>query len=239
MDWVACFDLDETLIDREQSLRPFLADQYASHIRPWDRQGRGVEAFTSAFLQFDRGGYASKQSVYEKLVRCWELPMDALMLLCDFRERAWMQSACFPGARTLLQELRSRGFGIGIITNGRSVAQRAKIRHTGLDTLVDEIWISEEQGVQKPSPAIFQRASTRFGLAPERCWFVGDNPMADIRGAHACGWHTVWCDHGRAWPDHVPCVADWQVATVDDIDPDQLDPDLLLPDWREAEWLDL
>lgn len=239
MEWVACFDLDDTLIDRERSLRPFLTDQYHSFVQPWDRKQRGVEAYISAFMQFDKGGYASKQSVYQKLVRCWELPMDAIMLLCDFRERAWMASACFTGTEVLLRELRNRGFGIGIITNGKSATQRAKIERTGLDELVDHIWISAELGVQKPNPAIFVRATEQFGIVPNRCWFIGDNPMADVRGAHACGWWTVWCNHGRKWPGHVPCVAHWQVHSLSDVEPDMLDPDMLMPEWQEAEWLDI
>lgn len=52
------------------------------------------------------------------------------------------------------------------------------------------IVVSGEIGLVKPAPAIYQHLTTRFGLAPERCLFVDDQP-ANVAAARAAGMHAV------------------------------------------------
>jgi putative hydrolase of the HAD superfamily len=66
--------------------------------------------------------------------------------------------------------------------------------------LVDIVLISEQEQVRKPDPRIFARAAERLGVRTQECVFVGDNPQADICGAHQVGMKTVWCAHGESWP---------------------------------------
>lgn len=52
------------------------------------------------------------------------------------------------------------------------------------------IVVSGEIGLVKPAPAIYRHLTTRFGLAPERCLFVDDQP-ANVAAARAAGMHAV------------------------------------------------
>lgn len=45
---------------------------------------------------------------------------------------------------------------------------------------------SYEERIAKPDPAIFRLFCARYGLAPEECVFVDDNP-ANVRAARECG----------------------------------------------------
>ena len=79
--------------------------------------------------------------------------------------------------------------------------KRRNIEALGLEPLVDAILISEAEGLRKPDAAIFFRAAERAGARPEECLFVGDNPEADILGAHGAGMKTAWFNAGAVWPE--------------------------------------
>jgi FMN phosphatase YigB (HAD superfamily) len=42
-----------------------------------------------------------------------------------------------------------------------------------------------EVGVSKPNPEIFHYAVAALYCEPESTWFVGDDPVVDVRGAAA------------------------------------------------------
>lgn len=64
--------------------------------------------------------------------------------------------------RAALQELRERGWRIGIVSNG-APSQQAKLAGAGLDAIVDGWAISKVVGSRKPKPAIFQAAAGSCG----------------------------------------------------------------------------
>lgn len=95
-----------------------------------------------------------------------------------------------PGARQTVMQLRDAGAPVGIITDGRSISQRNKIKALGLDTLVDYIGISEEIGADKHQAQPFLHAEEYFGKHRPYI-YVGDNPAKDFAQANKLGWHTV------------------------------------------------
>ncbi len=112
---------------------------------------------------------------------------------------------CHPEPDTLstLTALRKRGYLLGIITNGNSILQNAKIDLSGIRPYVDMTVVGGDEGLQKPDPRLFRRAACRFGLRCEDCLYVGDNPTNDIEGAVSAGMKPIWIDFGFP-PDH-PC----------------------------------
>ena len=81
---------------------------------------------------------------------------------------------------------------IGVVTNGPSEVQRAKIELLGVGELVDFAIVSGEFGVEKPDPAIFREALRQAGVAPGEALFVGDSLQFDIVGAARSGIPSVW-----------------------------------------------
>lgn len=191
------FDLDETLFDRTTSIANYMRNFYERHRLP----AEGYPAFAQRFVDLDRYGYAVRAEVFEGLIREFALPTTLEAWLEDFRKHAWVESQCFPDTTHVLQTLRRRGHKLGIITNGSSESQRAKIRAAHLDEQVDVILVSEEEGISKPDPAIFLHAAERLQVLPTACLFVGDNPEADIGGAQAAGMQPVWVKRHLPWPD--------------------------------------
>ena len=84
-----------------------------------------------------------------------------------------------PGVAETLDRLVEAGIpmAMAIITDGRYVAQRNKIKALGLDRYVPEgnIIISEEIGNDKNSPLPFATLMERFP-AESRFLYIGDNP---------------------------------------------------------------
>ena len=89
-----------------------------------------------------------------------------------------------------------------VVTNGDSREQEEKLRKTGLDQYVADWVISEEVGVRKPNPRIFQIAGERVRMGPRGAWLIGDSPEVDIGGAEGIGIPSVWIHRGRQWTDH-------------------------------------
>lgn len=94
---------------------------------------------------------------------------------------------------------------VGMITNGPSTIQRPKIELLELVAHFPVIVVSEEVGVWKPDPEIFQIALDRCGARSEDAIYVGDSIEHDIPGAHAAGMRAVWVNrHGVDWPGARP-----------------------------------
>jgi len=107
--------------------------------------------------------------------------------------------APFPDVTPFLDAARDAGIILAIVTNGSTVAQRAKIDLLGTGRFAS-IVISAEHGVAKPDPAVFHIALTELGVAAEDAVHLGDNPVNDVAGARAAGVRAVLLDRGGAAP---------------------------------------
>ncbi len=117
-----------------------------------------------------------------------------------YRSNRFHGLAFFPESLEILQSIR-QGFSthgranatpIGVVTNGPTEVQRAKIELLGVRDLVDFAIISDEFGVAKPDPAIFREALRRAGVEAGQAVFVGDSAEHDMCGARAAGIPSVW-----------------------------------------------
>lgn len=70
--------------------------------------------------------------------------------------------------------------------------------------MVDAVLISQTEGLRKPDPALFKRTAARMRIPVSECLFVGDNPIADVLGAHNAGMRTAWFRCGLDWPADLP-----------------------------------
>ena len=82
--------------------------------------------------------------------------------------------APLPGAVSLLDSLKGK-VKLGIITNGFTALQQIRLERTGLRDHFDALVISEEVGVPKPDPRIFDYALAQAGNPDrDRVLMVGD-----------------------------------------------------------------
>ncbi|MDP8996928.1 MAG: HAD family hydrolase [Pseudomonadota bacterium] len=191
------FDLDETLHNRGQSLLSFLEAQYQEHFF-----GRcDIAAFIKKFISLDANGSLPKFQLYPLLLRdLGIIGLSASELAADYNEHFYLHAKAMYQATETLASLKALGKKLAIITNGPTEFQQRTIKGIGLKTEFDAILISETEGMRKPDPKIFLRATEKLSLKPEHCMFVGDNPEADVLGAHNAGLVAVWLERSVKWP---------------------------------------
>ncbi len=125
-----------------------------------------------------------------------------------------------PGAVEALQQLRSLGVTLGLVTNGGSEGQRAKIERFALAAHFDYIGIEGEVGFGKPHRTAYDRALQSLGVGPDDTWMVGDNLDWDVAGAQAVGIYGIWLDkHGGGLPGEATVRPDRIVRSVAELLP--------------------
>ncbi|MFH0981488.1 MAG: HAD family hydrolase [Planctomycetota bacterium] len=98
-----------------------------------------------------------------------------------------------PHARTVLLELRARGYKLGIISN-TATPPPALDRHLEEEGLLEFFAMrvySCAVGYMKPHRRIFEIALERIGSSAARTLFVGDKVKIDVKGAARLGMVTV------------------------------------------------
>ena len=98
------------------------------------------------------------------------------------------------GADATLAYLAERGVRRALVCdtgfNSAGVVRQLLARHGLLDRL-EVLVFSDEAGVPKPNPRVFELALGPLGVPPERALHVGDLRRTDVGGARALGMKSV------------------------------------------------
>ena len=131
-------------------------------------------------------------SRFEQLVDDLGLKADAEVMASQFAAGLGALGPLYPGATSVLDALLGN-VSLGLITNGLSDIQRARLTRLGLERYFSSITISAEVGVAKPSPDIFAMALRDLG-EPSRddVLMVGDSLSSDMAGGRAAEIDTCW-----------------------------------------------
>ena len=185
------FDLDGTLLDRRATFRRHLELQLARHPGMF-RPGEGSR-YMRRLLELDENGYLDRGEFYDRAEAEFGLVSgSAAVLLEDFECHFPEECIPLPNLHETLEALRGLELELGLITNGRGLIQRRKLRGLGLESYFDALVISEEFGCRKPDARIFLHALERLGVPAGAAVYVGDNPVPDVSGAKRAGLYSIW-----------------------------------------------
>ncbi|MGW3699065.1 HAD family hydrolase [Streptomyces sp. NPDC005056] len=199
------FDLDGTLVDRQSAFSDAVTSLCRMHAFAPD-----VEQWLFTELA-DRANAAD----FARLRVAFDLDEPAADLWQEYVGLMAAAVTCRPAVLEGLVRLRAAAWTIGIVTNGSSDIQRAKLAAAGLIDLVDGVAVSGDLEIRKPDTRLFELAAARSGVSSaDGGWMVGDNPAGDIGGGHQAGLRTIWL-RGRPWPDDL-AVAHHDVDDVTD-----------------------
>jgi putative hydrolase of the HAD superfamily len=102
-----------------------------------------------------------------------------------------------PGAVEVLDELRRRGYRLGLISVCSEEVPQLWTE-TPLAGRIDEPVFSCSVGVAKPDPRIYAIAAERLGAEPAQCLFIDDQPTF-VAGAIEAGMDAVLLGDEQPW----------------------------------------
>ena len=195
------FDLDNTLTHRDltaQAYSCYLAEYYASAFAQVE-----PEKIIEIVRRIDNGGYPKKEllthgsigasAAYALLQELSWLNPPSIDELAQFWFSQFGRCAVeMPDAKQVLEQLKSQGYQLAIVSNGGHDTRLNTIRGLGVADYFEEIISSGLVGFSKPQPEIFQITAQRLGVLPEHCLYIGDHPVNDIQGAKNAGMHALW-----------------------------------------------
>ncbi|PEA23292.1 2-haloalkanoic acid dehalogenase [Bacillus cereus] len=190
---VMLFDLDDTLLDRDKAVDKlflFVLEKCYEDVSDIVKNN-----MLQKFKEYDKREYGIRdktivlESLFNEFAPKYRLPHNYIQ---DF----WNENfpKCFSIDQNTIHFLNhiKRHFKIGIITNGSTHRQKAKIINTNLNNYFDTIIISEEVGLSKPDKRIFELALNKLNVQPENTLFVGDDLEKDIAGCQNANIKGVW-----------------------------------------------
>lgn len=133
---------------------------------------------------------------------------------CDRYEGFLAQGHYFvPGAPELLAVLAPR-YALYLASNGATAVQYSRLESAGILPYFRGVFISEEVGFDKPSPAFFERCFAAIpNFSRETAILVGDSLTSDIRGGRNVGLRTCWFNpQGKPPRSDIP--ADYEIADL-------------------------
>lgn len=172
---VFVFDLDDTLYKEIDFLKS--AYKYiASYVDKDSSNSLYIK-----MLEF----YYSGENVFK--IICQSYPQYSIDKLLELYRGHYPDITLDSDTTTTLSYLKNYGKA-GLITDGRSLTQRNKIKALGIENYFDKILISEEMGYSKPDIRLFQQfheydACTYF--------YIANDTNKDFLGPNKLGWKTV------------------------------------------------
>lgn len=101
-------------------------------------------------------------------------------------------SFLFEGALELIEDLSNK-YILSIVTNGLTIVQERRIKKSVIAKYFKDIVISEEIGISKPHPNIFEHAINNLGeFSKDEILMIGDNLSSDIKGGINYNIDTCW-----------------------------------------------
>ena len=199
---VVLFDMDDTIFDHALTCRDALArlrrDWPLLRQRPivkvWTEYSRLLEEVHPEVVSGRLDPTVARRRRFRLLARiCGGEISETEAAECSRQYRSHYQALrrAVPGVGPLLKRLHGR-VEVGVVSNNETAEQREKLAFLGFERWIDHLVVSEEIGVAKPDPRIFEAALARASAAPEEAVMVGDSWANDVRGARGARIGAVW-----------------------------------------------
>ena len=162
---------------------------WAANIDLWSHYSHGEITRDYLIVERFRRPLSSYDKASDKTTPPWEGLGEAFYLeMSDvFLGYCSNKPGVVDGAHELMDYLKGRGYRMHICSNGFHEIQYKKLAACGLRDYFDSIILSEDAGVNKPSPLYFDYALKVSGAKRESTLMIGDNLQTDVLGAMNAG----------------------------------------------------
>lgn len=194
------FDVDDTLINHKECERQALQyvftqigeeykDEYQNIFRPLDRELWNNAALNKSEIPQEQIPEYRFKMLFDKIHIQYQDYKNANEL---FKYGLEHSSGLMQNAKEILEYLSLNGYKLYIISDGLTKLQKSRIANCKIDNYFTDIIVSEEIGVSKPSPLIFNKLLERNNLDSKDVVMVGDSLEKDIAGARNVGIKSIW-----------------------------------------------
>lgn len=191
------FDLDDTIWDFSQNARETFEEIY--HKYSLDRYFDSFDHYymlyqrrnTELWLEYGEGKITKEELNHQRfLFPLQSVGLDDEAFAKQFSEDFFAiiptKTGLMPYAKEVLEYLFPK-YNMYILSNGFRELQSHKIRSAGVDHYFKKVILSEDIGMLKPSPEIFNFALSATQSNLRRSLMIGDSWEADITGAYGVG----------------------------------------------------
>lgn len=170
------FDLDDTLMYEIN----YLKSAYLEIAKKIDQDN--FQVINEEMLSW----YENKENVFKILTQKYSThTFDNL--ISSYRNH-FPKIALNEGAAEILDFCKNKKYKLGLITDGRSLTQRNKLRSLGIEEKFDKIVISEEFGFTKPNIRNFE-VFLEDNIS--EYFYVADNTLKDFVVPNKLGWKSI------------------------------------------------
>ena len=123
-----------------------------------------------------------------------------------------------------LEKLKELSIKTAIITDGIPIKQYEKILRLKIDILIDLVVISDEIGIKKPNPELFNYCLKKFEVKGQETIYVGDRIDKDIIPANFNNIYSVYLHRGGKYNNYKADLKiqdnykpDYEISNLNDI----------------------
>ena len=196
---ILLFDADRTLFDFDASEKAAftkVAPEFG--IKPTDEIYLTYKRFNDENWEMLERGELEKPRIlvrrFEQILNYCGLDISrAGQLNAKYLKTLARESIIFPESVEVLTELKKRGKRLFLITNGVTEVQKGRLSRSPLKDFFEEVFISDEIGIEKPSPEFFKAVENGVkDCDKQKSIVIGDSLTSDIKGANISGISCVW-----------------------------------------------
>lgn len=214
-------DIDNTLLDFNQSAALAMEETFAEHRLPFAKENfytfKSVN--DSLWLKIESGELTRAElhaTRFNIILGKLGLSYDGTAVEKSFLANLNHCAVKVDGAEELLSYLAAK-YVLCTASNAPTVQNKTRLRYSGLNKYFTHEFVSEEIGYAKPDPRFFDVC---FGvLSPidrKETVMIGDSLTADVAGAVNYGIKTVWFNRGEI--NKVPPKGVTEVKKLADIE---------------------
>jgi len=223
------WDLDETILNFEAAERAALQKGFREfHLGPCtDEMMRRYHVINIKYWErLERGEITKPEVLRGRYVEWFGVEgiecEDIDAFVAAFQINLGDTIVFYDNAKELLIRLKERGVKQYLVTNGTEVAQTNKLKKSGLDEIVDGVFISELLGAEKPSKAYFDEVlkavQAECGkVEPKDILMIGDSLTSDMPGGERAGLTTCWYNPKHKVNDKGVRI-DYEISNLNEIE---------------------
>lgn len=195
--------------------------QVSSHIPNLNDEQQKLSENVQALWRTKQLEYTWLRSLMGKFKGFNVVTREALNYACQYYEledqalkqsilSIFEQPSAFDDAVRFLDQCNPQGFKTAILSNGEQSMLERSVEVANIDQQIDHILSASHVQIFKPSPQVYELATTLFSCNPSDIIFFSSNPW-DIAGGAHFGFQTVWINR-QGLPFETLSVNPWKVV---------------------------